>query len=113
MADGKHCPGCGKDIGVWPIFSAGLPNRIWCPHCHSRLRYPKTAGVNLLVLLVLTSVLVGTAFAAYPLLTDQSDFYILVFEGILFGMCVPIELVTTWFLRNYKELECMGPHHSP
>ena len=20
---------------IWPIFSAGLPNRIWCPHCNA------------------------------------------------------------------------------
>ncbi len=29
MADGGHCPNCGNDIGVWPIFAAVAPSRIW------------------------------------------------------------------------------------
>jgi len=39
MRDGKHCPECEKDIGVWPVLSAGLPSRVHCPHCHARLTY--------------------------------------------------------------------------
>jgi len=43
LVDGKRCPSCQRDIGVWPILTAGLPNRIWCPHCHARLSYRFTS----------------------------------------------------------------------
>jgi hypothetical protein len=39
MKDGVHCPRCEKDIGVWPVFAAGWPTRIVCPHCRSVLAY--------------------------------------------------------------------------
>jgi hypothetical protein len=112
MADGMHCPECGKDIGVWPIFSAGLPSRIWCPHCHSRLRYRNTTGVLLLILLVLVGVLAGAYFTASALPTSQT-IGLVIFGVIALGAWVPVELVVTWFLRNYRELECIGSQHSP
>ncbi len=45
MANGKVCPACAKDIGVWAIFSAGGPSRIRCPHCRARLRYDGAMAV--------------------------------------------------------------------
>ena len=61
MGDGKHCPNCGNDIGVWPVFSAAWPSLIWCPRCKSRLRYGNTA----LVIAVLLVVLIVIAAAAF------------------------------------------------
>ena len=61
MGDGKHCPNCGNDIGVWPVFSAAWPSLIWCPRCKSRLRYGNTALV-IAVLLVVLIVIAGAAF---------------------------------------------------
>jgi hypothetical protein len=34
------CPNCRKDIGVWAIYKAPLPNvMLRCPHCKSKLRF--------------------------------------------------------------------------
>ena len=39
MNDGKHCPACGKDIGLWAVLLAAWPSRVRCPHCRARLSY--------------------------------------------------------------------------
>jgi hypothetical protein len=35
---GKHCPACNLDIGLWPVFAAGL-DAIRCPHCGIGMHY--------------------------------------------------------------------------
>ncbi|MBM3979403.1 MAG: hypothetical protein FJ304_03800 [Planctomycetes bacterium] len=42
MPTGNDCPACGECIGIWAVFRAPLPNRIYCPHCRTRLRYGGT-----------------------------------------------------------------------
>jgi len=37
--DGKHCPNCSADIGLWAVFKALTPDRIKCPSCSAGLRY--------------------------------------------------------------------------
>lgn len=44
MPTGNDCPNCGRNIGVWAVFQAPVPNRIYCPHCRERLRYGDTGG---------------------------------------------------------------------
>ncbi len=39
VADGRHCPICEKDIGIWPIVYAFTLSCIQCPHCFARLNY--------------------------------------------------------------------------
>jgi len=64
VADGKHCPACGRDIGLWPVFTAGLPNRIWCPHCSARLSYRGIAGVVVVLLVALAGTVAVGWYAA-------------------------------------------------
>ncbi len=102
MGDGKHCPSCGKDIGVWPILSAGLPSRVRCPHCKSRLRYRKTARIIAFVLVGLYVLVVGAFVLASSLATPRRG---LVWATVVTIGCVVVELVTTWVFRNRRELE--------
>ena len=53
--DGRHCPSCRKDIGIWPVFTAGLPDWIRCPHCRCRLRYENATGVVVLLFAALAA----------------------------------------------------------
>jgi hypothetical protein len=40
MQDGRHCPECGKDVGIWAIKFAWFSNgRVRCRHCRRDLRY--------------------------------------------------------------------------
>ena len=105
MSDGKHCPGCGKDIGIWPVLIAGLPSWVRCPHCKARLSYGRSGALVLglfgLLLLVSFAVfyLVGRRHSAGGL-----SFHIfLVF--LVLAAWVPVEFAATMYLRRHGELE--------
>ena len=63
MSDGKHCPACGKDIGLWAVLLAGLPSHIRCRHCQARLTY----GNSVLLLLGVTTMVAVVGVASYYL----------------------------------------------
>lgn len=63
MPHGNDCPACARDIGIWALFKAPLPNRIRCPHCRERLWY-RDAGGLIAVFAVLLAVLVAAALGA-------------------------------------------------
>jgi DNA-directed RNA polymerase subunit RPC12/RpoP len=102
MGDGKHCPACGKEIGVWPVFSAAMPSWIRCPHCKSRLRYRKTAGVFAIVLVGLLGLMIVTFIRVSALTTPRRG---QIGASVALASCVLAELATVWFLRNRRELE--------
>jgi hypothetical protein len=107
MTNGKLCPGCGKDIGVWPIFSAGLPNRIRCPYCKSRLRYVGTTSVNAVLAVASICVVAGgfTLTSSLTPITNDPIRWSLVLALLVLVAWVPVELATAWFLRNRRQLE--------
>lgn len=110
MGDGKHCPGCGKDIGMWPIFSAGLPNRIWCPHCKARLRYRNALGLLLGGLALAAAAALGSLYAARELVPSeprlaQTGVVLLIF----FAVWCAVEFLLVWLLRSHYELEVVEP----
>jgi hypothetical protein len=108
MRDGKHCPNCGEDIGIWPIFSAGLPNRIRCPHCKVRLSYERIWRVLLGVCALLAVVLAGSYYAV-QLLPLKTDFdYLIAFLAIFFAVWVIVELLVANYLRNKKVLKTVN-----
>jgi uncharacterized protein (DUF983 family) len=102
MGDGKHCPSCGKDIGVWPVFSAAWPTWIWCPWCKSRLRYRHTADVIAVLVVVLIAIAVGASVLVATLVTTRRR---LIWATAVIICWVPVQLVVSWFLRNRRELE--------
>ena len=106
MADGKHCPACGKDIGICPIFTAGFPNRIRCPHCSARLSYRGITGVVFALLVGMLAVIVGAYFlvAAIPDLQPTTQLFVL--AGVMFGAWAVLELAVVHFLRGNRELTC-------
>ena len=105
MKDGKHCPACGRDIGVWPLLTAGLPSRIQCPHCQARLSFSNT-GV-LVACLVATGLVLGSGayfFAArfYPI--TRLEFH-LIAGGLTLALLLAMHLVTALYLRSSRVLE--------
>ena len=106
MSPGKHCPHCRRDIGVWPIFRASLPNRMWCPHCKTRLRYRNIKGLFALVLVIAVVVAVGAYVAAHELApTDSPGIRLGIFALILLPAWAAVELPVAWYLRHRYELE--------
>jgi hypothetical protein len=110
MNPGKDCPHCGDDIGVWPVFSAGLPNRIKCPHCKARLRYHNTTGLVVTLLVLSVPLAAGAYFAACELVPDDSaGIRVLAFVAIFLGAWSALELPAVWLLRSQRELQVTKP----
>jgi hypothetical protein len=101
MADGKHCPACGIDIGIWPIFSAGLPNLVRCPRCKASLYYRSAGWFWLTILLAVAAVTVAAWYVAKEF---GGSNWLWIFAGVLFAAWVPVELLAAWYLRKYKVL---------
>ncbi len=102
MQDGKHCPACGVDIGVWPIFSAGMPSRIRCPNCRANFAYQNVWDVIVVLLLVATVIAVAGYFIARSF---DENWRLLIFIAIMGAAWVPVELLVAWYLRENKVLE--------
>ncbi len=105
MSDGKHCPGCGKDIGVWPVLVAGLPTWVQCPHCRARLSYG-SYGVLVAAMFALLLLLSGVAFyfARKHYAANEVRFLVLL-AVILVAVWLPVELLATMYLRRWGKLE--------
>jgi hypothetical protein len=105
MRDGKHCPACGRDIGIWSVFTAGLPSRIHCPHCQARLSFADT-GVVVACLLAIGLVLGAGAyfFAArfYPI--TRLEFH-LIAAGLTLVLLLALNLAAVLYLRNARVLD--------
>lgn len=101
--DGKHCPACGVDIGIWPVFLAGLPSMIRCPRCKARLRYHKTGNMWLLGAALFAALMVGGFFIADAF---QSPHFLAIWGVVLLIAWIPIELFLALFLRNRGTLGC-------
>lgn len=100
--DGKHCPACKVDIGVWPVFSAVMPHLIRCPQCKARLVYQDTWLVTVVLILLGA----GIAVAGYFIAGYFRELpHLLSFTIFMFVAWVPVELVVAWYLRANKVLK--------
>ena len=105
MRDGKHCPACGKDIGVWPVLMAGLPTWVRCPHCRARLSYGSSGlMVALLFAFFLALILAACYFAQRHYAANEIRFYVLL-ATIVVGAWLPVELLAAVYLRRHGKLE--------
>jgi len=96
MNDGKHCPVCGKDIGVWAVLKASWPTRVRCPHCKTRLSYG--ASVMLPVGLVAFLALLFYVVTLKYRLSDLK--FHLIFFGLAVAILLPFELTASFYLRR-------------
>jgi hypothetical protein len=83
MPTGNDCPVCGENIGMWAVFRAPLPNRIYCPHCRERLRYGDT---DLLIGAAVVSFALVAGFALWA--TYESGAFGPAAIGILLGTLI-------------------------
>jgi hypothetical protein len=111
MGDGKHCPACGTDIGVWPIFSAALLKLIRCPRCKARIAYQEIGAVLAILLsirLLVWGIVVAAAFylAWGPFESKLSRLgFIALVLGAWILVELPVEIFIAWYLRANKVLE--------
>ena len=106
MANGKVCPACGKDIGVWAIVAAGLPNRIRCPHCGTLLRYDGTFALLVLPF----AIVILAALIVHEVAIDVGlprPGLIVVVQVLL--TWVPVEFLLALYLRDHRNLHLVKP----
>ena len=112
MASDNDCPRCGKDIGIWAVFKATLPNRIFCPHCGARLEYGGTWNL-IAFAIVATVALVVAAAVAYTLAGGASDLVpaLAATGGVLVigGMLLEVGLVLQLWYGGYRLQEVGKP----
>jgi len=106
MADGKSCPVCSRDIGVWAIFAAGVPNRIRCPHCGARLRYDGAIALMAVPFVVVVLATLVAHEAAVDVGVARPGFFVAV---LLLVTWIPIELLLAIYLRDHRTLQVVEP----
>ena len=110
MSDGKHCPACGKDIGIWTVLSAGLPTWVRCPHCKARLTYGNSFLLLLGVVAMVSVVGVVSYYIASHHLVRSSRvseplrFYSVVI-ALFLCLWLPMEIGFTLYIRNRGALK--------
>lgn len=106
MTSGKRCPACGKDIGIWAIFAAGMPSRIRCPYCRARLRYDGGSVVmGIAFAIVVIAVLIAHEVAVDIGMTSPGFFTAV----LLLITWVPVELLLAMYLRDHRSLKIVEP----
>jgi len=104
----SDCPHCGEDIGLWPIISAGLPNRIKCPRCKTRLRFKTNSWLHFffvaLPLLVLF-LAVSQWITEYLASSAPRSMQILIFTILFVSLWLLYEIPNAIYLRKSKVLE--------
>jgi hypothetical protein len=109
MQDGKICPVCEKDIGLWPVFTAAMPSRVTCPHCRTRLHYADT-GVLVATLVALFLVFAAGAFFFVIRFVPYTRLeFALVWGGLILALWLPLELLVAFYLRANKTLRAAEP----
>lgn len=110
MVNGKTCPVCGKDIGVWAIVAAGLPSRIRCPHCRTLLRYDGALAfmalpfaIVIVAALIIHEVAVDVGVASPGLLIVV----------LVLVTWVPVELLLALYLRENRTLRVVDSKRAP
>ncbi len=110
---GKKCPGCNDDIGLWAIVKAPLPNKIKCPHCKTKIEYENTGWWLVVVsTIIYISVICIVAYQVEFAFTTKryilSTLSALQLGLIIFVICMTlgllVEFVIASYLRSNKKL---------
>lgn len=106
--DGKHCPVCGVDIGLWPILTAMWPTRIWCPHCRSRLGYQGPIRLVAVTIVLTIAIVIPTAFGLLWLKVEPVGHAVAYYLAIVVPLCIVMMMLISMRVRATNTLRKMG-----
>jgi hypothetical protein len=112
MTGDNDCPKCDQNIGMWAVLRAPLPNRIYCPHCGTRLEYGGTWGL-IVAASVLTIVLVLAAALVVNNIDDRVTSWVAAGGVFLVGgMLLEVGLVMQLWYGGYRLQQVGKPRPS-
>ena len=108
MEEGKLCPLCNKDIGIWSVISASWPTRIKCPNCKSTLKYDIKIWRTLLIAILPLSIVLlffsfGIIYFIFPNL--EVILRIILSLALLLLLWLVFEWITALYVRKHKKLK--------
>ncbi|MBW8883351.1 MAG: hypothetical protein JF612_00950 [Planctomycetia bacterium] len=103
--DGKHCPVCGKDVGMASMITALWPTRIKCPHCKARLAYLNGSALVVNLLAVWAGLGVIAYYALQQWFSPYKPQFYFAIAALVVAAWLPIELVATLYMRRFGTLE--------
>jgi hypothetical protein len=109
VRDGRHCPRCGRDVGIWAVMSAALPTRVWCPGCGARLSYRGAWLLFAVALPLLLALAVGAAYVALLLRPEYRMQAAALFGVLVLGSWGIVEWLLALYLRRYHVLTEADP----
>jgi hypothetical protein len=109
MSDSRHCPECGSNIGIWSVFKAPLPNRIFCPKCGQRLQHTPITGLVTVAVIVTVILCVAAGYLVVELWGDDGFVGVVAGLGLMIVGCALLEIafVTILWYGDY-ELKVVG-----
>jgi hypothetical protein len=107
--EGKLCPSCNADIGVWPHIKSAWPNAgLKCPYCRKKLKYnPAGWGLFLFLTVVYMSILLIAFCMTIRILIIKLTFfeYMILIVTIGYLTWLPFDLFAAHNLREKSKLE--------
>ncbi len=102
---GKICPICNKDIGIWTVIKTPLPNMMRCKNCKSKITYEKK---GYLIIFISSLVYVALLVATFHLFNVLDRFSLVQSVVIWAIICIlywqPFEVIIAIYLRRTQKL---------
>lgn len=103
--DGRLCPNCNNDIGLWAIIKAWLPTKLKCPHCKTKLTYePWQIPLVILCIILYITLLIALSWVTNILILNII-YFILTWALLCIALWQPFELLIAYYLRNKSKLK--------
>ncbi len=102
---GKKCPNCDRDIGLWAIIKAPVPSMMRCPHCKSPIQYDEAGWGLIFILLVICLPIFSIVFSGMPSLYTMGTIkmsVVVVLISLLIWL--PFELILALYLRKNQKI---------
>src|SRR5262245_66234546 len=105
MNDGKHCPACGKDVGMASVMTALWPTRVKCPHCKMRLAYLNGTALVINLLAVWAALGVIACYALQRWFLPQEPQFYFAIAVVVVGAWMPHGFVESMSLDVFGMLD--------
>ena len=107
--EGKLCPNCKRDIGIWAHLKSALPNLgLKCPNCRARLKYvPAGWGLFFGFLGIYAVLVVIAGYFVIPFFHSEVSIALslVIWTGICIVLWLPFDIFAARRLRAKSKLE--------